>query len=202
MQRATNLVTMKKEKKEKKGKKRKKRKEADYHFRDLIKLPDILTLANAFCGFLAMVFVLYRSFTIAMILLPAAFFFDLFDGYVARRIKRQGEFGMHLDSMSDLVSFGVAPVLFGVVVLPLSLLTIFSLAFFLLAGILRLARFEIMRSRSLFLGLPISISGVLFPLLYFLNLNSNFYTLVYLILGATMISHLVVRRFKVRGVEV
>lgn len=179
-----------------------KEKDPGYHFRDLIKLPDILTLANAFCGFLAIVFILYRSFTIAMILLPLAFIFDLFDGYVARRIKREGEFGMHLDSMSDLVSFGIAPVIFGVMILPLSSLTIFSLAFFLLAGILRLARFDIMKDKNLFIGIPISISGVLFPLLYFLDLDYLFYTPVYLILGATMISHLIIRRIKVGGIEV
>ena len=180
----------------------KKEKEPGYHFRDIIKLPDILTLANAFCGFLAIVFILYRSFTIAMLLLPLAFTFDLFDGYMARRIKRKGEFGMYLDSMSDLVSFGIAPVIFGVMILPLSLLTIFSLAFFLLAGILRLARFDIMKSKNLFIGIPISISGVLFPLLYFLDLDYLFYTPMYLILGATMISHLIIRRIKVRGIEV
>ena len=180
----------------------KKEKDPGYHFRNIIKLPDILTLANAFCGFLAMVFILYRSFTVAMILLPLAFIFDLFDGYVARRIKRKGEFGMHLDSMSDLVSFGIAPVIFGVMILPLSPLTIFALAFFLLAGILRLARFDIMKDKNLFIGIPISISGVLFPLLYFLELDYLFYTPVYLILGATMISHLIIRRFKVRGIEV
>ncbi len=79
-----------------------KEKAPGYHFRDLIKLPDILTLINGFCSSLAIVFIiLFRSFTIAMILLPLASIFDLFDGYVARQIKRKGEFGMHLDSMSD-----------------------------------------------------------------------------------------------------
>jgi CDP-diacylglycerol--serine O-phosphatidyltransferase len=175
--------------------------EEGYHFREIIKLPDILTLANAFSGFLAVVFILYRSFTVAMILLPLAFIFDLVDGYVARKIKREGEFGMHLDSMADLVSFGVAPTVFGAAILPLNLVRGFALAFFLLTGLLRLARFDIVKSKSYFIGLPISISSVIFPALYFLQLDYYFYTPVYLILGMAMISHVIIRRVKVRGVE-
>ncbi len=179
-----------------------KEEEEGYHFRDIIKLPDIFTLANAFSGFLAVVFIMYRNFTVAMILLPLAFIFDLFDGYVARKIQREGEFGMHLDSMADLVSFGVAPAVFGAMILPLNLVRVFALAFFLLTGLLRLARFDIMKSKSFFIGLPISISGVLFPALYFLQVDYYVYTTVYLILGAAMVSHVIVRRFKVRGIEI
>jgi len=173
-----------------------------YHFRDIIKLPDILTLANVLCGFLAIFFTIYRLYAVAMILLPLAFVFDLLDGYVARKIKRTGEFGMHLDSLSDIVSFGVAPVILGVMLLPFGLLTIFALTFFLLAGVLRLARYGIMKNKKLFLGVPISINGVLFPIIYFLDLESLLYIPLYILLGAIMISHLVIKRVKVKGIEI
>ena len=175
--------------------------EAGYHFREILKPPDIFTLANALSGFLAVVLIIYRSFTIAMVLLPVAFVFDLLDGYVARKMKRACEFGMHLDSLADLVSFGVAPAVFGAMIQPLHWLRVFALAFFLLAGLLRLARFDIMKSKSFFIGLPISISSVVFPALYFLRVDYSYYTPVFVILGVAMVSHVIIRRFKVGGVE-
>ncbi|MEJ7688756.1 MAG: CDP-alcohol phosphatidyltransferase family protein [Variovorax sp.] len=79
-------------------------------------LADVFTLGNAACGvgavFLAMAFVASGSiaqFLWAAALAPAAFIFDVFDGRVARWRQTQSALGRELDSLADVISFGVAP---------------------------------------------------------------------------------------------
>ncbi|RAI98417.1 CDP-diacylglycerol--serine O-phosphatidyltransferase [Chitinophaga skermanii] len=90
-------------------------------------LPNILTLGNLFCGALAIIFVLYAPETLteyngndykvispapvywASILVVLAGVFDLFDGMVARWLKVSSPLGKELDSLADVVSFGVVP---------------------------------------------------------------------------------------------
>src|SRR5690606_18477383 len=82
----------------------------------LFVLPNAMTLAAVFCGFNAIritassgagVDEYYR----AAVLLIFSMFFDLMDGRVARLTKTQSAFGLQLDSLADIVSFGVAPAL-------------------------------------------------------------------------------------------
>ncbi len=79
-------------------------------------LADVFTLGNAACGvgavFLAMAFVASGSieqFLWAAALAPAAFIFDVFDGRIARWRQTQSALGRELDSLADVISFGVAP---------------------------------------------------------------------------------------------
>jgi CDP-diacylglycerol--serine O-phosphatidyltransferase len=79
-------------------------------------LADWFTLANAFCGtgavFAAMRFLQdgQRGFLLlGMALIPAAFIFDALDGRIARWRKSSSTLGRELDSLSDIISFGVAP---------------------------------------------------------------------------------------------
>jgi CDP-diacylglycerol--serine O-phosphatidyltransferase len=79
-------------------------------------LADVFTLANAACGvgaiFLAMSFVASRSpahFFWAAALAPAAFIFDVLDGRVARWRRTHSALGRELDSLADVISFGVLP---------------------------------------------------------------------------------------------
>jgi CDP-diacylglycerol--serine O-phosphatidyltransferase len=80
----------------------------------LFVLPNLITLGSTFCGFNAIRLVakdepdatdIYR----AAVLLIFAMLFDLMDGRVARMTKTQSAFGLQLDSLSDVISFGVAP---------------------------------------------------------------------------------------------
>lgn len=80
----------------------------------LFVLPNAITLASIFCGFNAILIVSTGSpsgdeFYRAALLLIFAMFFDLLDGRVARLTKTQSAFGLQIDSLADIVSFGVAP---------------------------------------------------------------------------------------------
>jgi len=74
-----------------------------------VAVPSFFTLMNLFCGFLAMTQVLEGAFTMACWLIVLAGFFDLLDGMMARLTNASSPFGVQLDSLSDIISFGLAP---------------------------------------------------------------------------------------------
>jgi len=74
-----------------------------------VAVPSFFTLMNLFCGFLAITQVLDGAFAMACWLVVVAGLFDLLDGLMARLTNAEDPFGVQLDSLSDVVSFGVAP---------------------------------------------------------------------------------------------
>jgi CDP-diacylglycerol---serine O-phosphatidyltransferase len=114
-------------------------------------LADLFTLANASCGTLAIFLCLgylsdeRRAEIWAAFLLPiGALIFDVLDGYVARMDKRrQSVLGADLDSLADIVSFGVAPAVLGYTLGLRGFWDVTCLTFFVCCGISRLARFNV-----------------------------------------------------------
>lgn len=74
-------------------------------------LPNLLTTAALFCGYFAIVQAMNQNFEAAAIAIFVAMVFDGLDGRVARLTGTQSEFGVQYDSLSDMVSFGIAPAL-------------------------------------------------------------------------------------------
>jgi phosphatidylserine synthase len=72
-------------------------------------VPSLVTGAGLVFGFLSMLAATQAEYDSAVYLLVAAVFCDLFDGQLARRLKATSRFGQQFDSISDAVSFGVAP---------------------------------------------------------------------------------------------
>ena len=79
--------------------------------RGIYLLPNLLTTAALFCGYFAIVQAMNKSFEASAIAIFVAMVFDGLDGRVARLTGTQSEFGVQYDSLSDMVSFGVAPAL-------------------------------------------------------------------------------------------
>ncbi len=75
-------------------------------------LPNLITLLNLACGTVAIVLTLEGQWRWAVYLVLAAAVFDFLDGFVARMLKAYSETGKHLDSLADMVSFGVLPAVF------------------------------------------------------------------------------------------
>ena len=71
--------------------------------------PNLITLANLTCGLFSIVFAFQGNLKMASLCIFAGAFFDFFDGLAARLLKVSGELGKQLDSMADMVTFGVAP---------------------------------------------------------------------------------------------
>src|SRR5512143_3922330 len=112
---------------------------------------DVLTIGNASCGTIAIFLCLdylasgdRQYLWVAFLLLPLALVFDAFDGYVARLDKkRQSAIGADLDSLSDLVSFGVAPAVLGFTLGLRGGWDMACLTYFVVCGASRLARFNV-----------------------------------------------------------
>lgn len=135
-------------------------------------LPNLFTVTSIFCGFYAMTLCageatpaqLYQ----AALAIFFAMFFDGFDGRVARLTKTQSDFGVQLDSLADVMSFGAAPALlvYKWALADLGLLGIFVAFTFAACGALRLARFNVLAARNphggggaFFVGLPIPLAA-------------------------------------------
>src|SRR5690554_6966042 len=72
-------------------------------------IPSIITLANLFFGFLAIIWTMNGDYQVAAIFILLSVLMDGMDGKVARRLAVTSEFGRELDSLCDVVSFGIAP---------------------------------------------------------------------------------------------
>ena len=72
-------------------------------------IPNLITVLNLLCGCLAILYVVSGDLVISSFLVIAGMFFDFFDGLVARLLHVQSKLGVQLDSLADMVSFGVVP---------------------------------------------------------------------------------------------
>ena len=138
-------------------------------------LPCSLTLLNLACGFFSLIFVIKGDFHMAIRLFLLAVFFDAIDGRTARYLNATSDFGRELDSLSDLVSFGIVPatLLYTVMLHYDDKIYFFQFilpAIFTICGALRLARYNIINSKDHFVGMPIPVAGgLLFLSVLYLN---------------------------------
>jgi CDP-diacylglycerol---serine O-phosphatidyltransferase len=143
---------------------------------------DALTIGNAACGTIAIFLCLdylatdsRRFLSTAFLLLPLALVCDVLDGYVARlNPRRQSILGADLDSLADVISFGVAPAVLGFTLGLRGGWDMFCLTYFVVCGVSRLARFNVTAAAlaspetgkvKYFEGTPIPTSIVLVALL-------------------------------------
>jgi len=113
-------------------------------------LADFCTLGNAACGvgaiLLAMLFMAsgdLMHFFVAAALAPAAFLFDVLDGRIARARHQHSALGRELDSLSDVISFGVAPAALGFAAGLQGGWDAAALVYFVCCGVSRLARYNV-----------------------------------------------------------
>ena len=163
---------------------------------DMISFADIFTLANLSLGFLSILLSLRGMFILSFIALILALFMDGLDGRVARFLKRKDNFGLQLDSLSDLISFGVATSVFGFLFGLNSLFSIIVFVIFLCCCALRLARFNINKQKTkgnYFEGIPTPTSVILPLILLIFGLN-QWLILLYLIFGLLMTSSVKIKK--------
>ena len=149
-----------------------KNKEIDFHRKSIwyfIKAPDYFSMASLSCSLIAMNLSTKNGFAVAGLLIMISVILDGLDGIVARFTRRRGRFGAELDSIADVVAFGVAPAVF---LFNLGInrdVDFLILVFFVLASALRLARFNILKTKGhYFIGLPTTANGIMVPVLYYI----------------------------------
>lgn len=182
-------------------------------------LPSAVTIAAFCCGLTAIRFALFEKWELAVICIFISSILDAFDGKVARLLGQSSQFGAELDSLSDLVCFGVAPS----VILFLSTMYKFGglgwsvCMFFTVCCALRLARFNATQianvpqpswAKKYFTGVPAPAGAILalFPLILFFTtgkpcfLNVGFVAFCLIASGALMISTL--KTFSSKMIEI
>ncbi|MDF2636229.1 MAG: CDP-diacylglycerol/serine O-phosphatidyltransferase [Pelosinus sp.] len=126
-------------------------------------IPNALTALNLVLGMCAIISTFHGEFYQAALFVVAAMISDGLDGRVARYLNVSSEFGKELDSLCDLVSFGVAPAILAYAFLlkDFGIVGYLVAAFFATCGALRLARFNVNTGtvKGYFMGLPIPAAG-------------------------------------------
>lgn len=140
-------------------------------------LPTMVTMGNIICGFVSVLCVSNQKFELAAWLIVVAMALDAFDGRLARMMKSTSKTGAQLDSMADLVTFGIAPAVLMIKTcdnFPVIFLWGIGL-FFMMCAAFRLARFNVQKEdgvnipKHFFTGLPTTLSGGTIAQLVILN---------------------------------
>ncbi|MEG0308240.1 MAG: CDP-diacylglycerol--serine O-phosphatidyltransferase [Clostridium sp.] len=163
-------------------------------------IPNAMTLGNLVCGILSIQLTMNNDFTTAGILILLGGILDRYDGTVARFLNTHSDLGKELDSLADLVTFGVAPSILAFSLykfINLGLLGYLILIIFPIAGAYRLARYNCTEFNNVFTGIPITIAG---SLLAVLEIFSTVKLIPYPIPAVLMIvlSYLMISRYQIK----
>ncbi|GIN60994.1 CDP-diacylglycerol--serine O-phosphatidyltransferase [Robertmurraya siralis] len=160
-------------------------------------IPNMFTLGNLYCGFLSIGFASYGEYKNAAILILIGMMLDSMDGRLARMLKADSILGKELDSLADIVSFGVAPsfLVYYTYFYQFELIGLLIAGLFPLFGAYRLARFNISTDKSTlnyFIGVPITAAGGILALLTLFGgrLPDIITTVVYTALCFLMVSRI------------
>ena len=168
-------------------------------------IPNIFTFTNLSCEVISLLLTFQEKFVLSSIFILLAGLVDRYDGRVARYLNVSSELGKELDSLADLVSFGVAPSLLIYISFNLNLIGpkgIIGTAILItlpICGAFRLARYNTSTFDGIFTGVPITIIGCFLALL---GLLSNYIyipmilSVIFMILG----SYLMVSNIKLKKV--
>lgn len=172
-------------------------------------LPNAITFANMALGVIAIYIskdTSSNNIKIASIFILIAGAADKLDGYVARKLGATSQLGKELDSLCDLVSFGIAPMLlwWNMSINSSSLAVVLASLFYIGAGAYRLARFNINGKNNYIEGLPITIAGMvmsgkcLYDVIYRLQFIDNTVLNSENLIIAVLLSVLMVSNFKIK----
>lgn len=169
-------------------------------------LPNLMTTANMFFGFYAIIQAIKGEYLFSAYMIVAAAVFDLLDGRVARLTRSTSQFGAEYDSLCDLVSFGVAPglLLYLWALQPFGRIGWLVSFLFAACGALRLARFNVQAhviEKAYFQGLPIPMAAgiVASAVLAFTDLGIEASHSIWLLMMTILLAFVMVSTFRYRS---
>lgn len=176
-------------------------------------IPNILTLINLSLGVVAIILSTQanngksvNALINASLLILVAALTDRFDGKAARHFNVVSDLGKELDSLSDLISFGVAPI---IITWKISFCYLGPIGYILsvifpIAGAYRLARYNVTPFDNIFQGIPITIAGLfltivnLYNTFFLLTKNTIFFNHYFMIIFVIGLSFLMVSKFSIK----
>jgi CDP-diacylglycerol--serine O-phosphatidyltransferase len=131
---------------------------------------NFLTFTSMVFGLFAIIKSIEGNFKISALLIIVAAIFDFSDGFVARKLNITSKFGKYLDSNSDLIAFGVAPglLIYLSALYQFNFIGILVSFFFISGGVFRLARYNATEFSGSYVGVPITIAGMILAISTFL----------------------------------
>lgn len=161
----------------------------------MMKIADIASLLNAISGMLAVLAAYYQKPILTAALLILAVVFDAIDGPLARRYPSDTDeiFGETMDSLADVISFGVAPSLI-IMILYNNMLMIIPTILLISCGILRLSRYNTIITyqtgpTKTFIGVPIPVSSFMLSIILLSGINNSYIVLIIMtIIAISMIT--------------
>lgn len=171
----------------------------------------VLTYIGMLSAVSGIFMVMNQNYIMAVILLMAASLCDMFDGAVASTKKRsvsEKRFGIQIDSLSDLISFGVLPAVFVYQLSGRKVHCGIISALFILAALIRLAFFNVLEeerqsidpgSKSFFLGVPVTMIAIILPIVYTLFVkcllkHTFWFTLMLVVTGIGFITPVKIKK--------
>ncbi|AYE33710.1 CDP-diacylglycerol--serine O-phosphatidyltransferase [Clostridium septicum] len=166
-------------------------------------IPNLFTFINLSCGIISILCTFDKNYLLACVFILVAGLVDRYDGRVARWLDVSSDLGKELDSLADLVSFGVAPSILVFILYnlrevgPGGIIGLVVLLTFPICGAFRLARYNATDFDGSFRGVPITIAGAFMALFVLLTLN---FSISVWILIALMLSgsYLMVSTFEIK----
>src|ERR1035438_10019728 len=167
-------------------------------------IPNMFTAMNMFCGFLSIINAASGEYIYACWPIIIAAVFDMLDGTMARLTKSSSALGVQLDSLSDLVSFGVAPafLVYKTYLINYDAGGIIISSLLMIAGGLRLARFNVQLvgfNKTFFMGLPIPSAAIAlasFIIAFYTKGTGYNPVIIYIIPLVVILSYLMVSTIK------
>ncbi|MEG1500939.1 MAG: CDP-diacylglycerol--serine O-phosphatidyltransferase [Clostridiales bacterium] len=155
---------------------------------------NIITMSNLVFGFLSLHYTMVDRVNMAAMMIICSVIMDSMDGRIARHFDTVGDIGKNLDSLCDLVSFGIAPALlvYQFTLVDYSYWGMIPCILFCLSGAYRLARFNVACISAYFVGVPITFAGGLVAALSILlpHMSSLTWMIILLLLAILMVSYL------------
>lgn len=168
-------------------------------------IPNLLTYSNLSFGLFSILELFKQNYLVSALFILFAALIDRYDGKIARRLNVCSELGKELDSLADLVSFGLAPALLiymkfnfnenGV----LKLAGIVLLVIYVISGAYRLALFNIKKFEGTFRGIPITVAGFILSTFALILPNTEISTFVSAI-SIVILSYLMVSSIKFKKI--
>ncbi|MDF2558549.1 MAG: phosphatidylserine synthase [Bacillales bacterium] len=159
---------------------------------------NILTLTNLSFGGIAILAIINDQPKLSVIFIFLAMLCDRFDGACARKFGVESELGKQLDSLCDLVTFGIAPavLIYSIALNELGQWGVFFSIFYMGCGAFRLARFNVTPAKGFFIGVPIPVAACLatFSSLFVDSLSPIVYMVIMCFLGLSMVSTVKLRK--------
>lgn len=169
-------------------------------------IPNLLTFTNLSLGIFSILETFKGNYFLAAIFIITAALIDRYDGRIARFLDISSDLGKELDSLADLISFGVAPAFLVFIkynFLESSHIGVLGGCFllsYIMSGTYRLAKYNTSQFDGIFTGVPITVAGSIIALFSLAAPDNSIFSILLSIVLLTLLAYLMVSKFKFKKI--